>query len=289
MHRMCQYAVLILFAHLFCPLECLAQGPDTQPNPIASLPWQSGPVTGQLGDVATVKVPADYRFVDSAGARKFLELLENPTDGSELGVLVSPDKSWFVVFEFSADGYVKDDDRSLDADALLNSIRQGTEQANELRKRRGWGTISVDGWEQKPFYDSQTQNLTWAIRGRSQESVSINHSTRLLGRRGVMKVNLVLSPDDLGNALPAFKTVLGGVSFNAGQRYAEFQRGDKIAEYGLAGLVVGGTGVALMKTGLLQKFWKLLVLVGIAAAGVLKRVIAKLFGRSAPADEPANV
>lgn len=281
--------VLAFLAQISTPFMGLARGQDRQPSPFASLPWQAGPALGRLGDIGTVKVPAKFRFLDANGAQKFLELLENPTDGSELGVLVSADSSWFVVFEFSADGYVKDDDRDLDADALLDSIRRGTERANDERRSRGWATISVEGWEQKPFYDPQTHNLTWAIRGRGERSVSINHSTRLLGRRGVMKVNLVLSPQDLEAAVPEFKQVLGGVSFNPGQRYAEFQRGDKVAEYGLAGLVAGGTGVALVKTGLLQKFWKLLVFAGIAVAGAVKRLVARLFGRETPADDSANV
>ena len=257
-------------------------------NPLASLPWQEGPITGKLGDVASIAVPEGYQFVDSDGASKFLELTQNPSHGNELGVVVSNDGSWFVIFRFSDDGYVKDDDRKLDADAILSSIRSGTEESNRIRKQKGWATIEVVGWQQKPFYDSQTNNLTWSIRGRSGDEASINHSTRLLGRRGVMSVNLVLGPEDVNTAVPAFNTLLTGVSFNPGQRYAEFRPGDKIAEYGLAGLIVGGTGVALVKSGLLQKFWKLLVLGFIAVAGALKKFVAGLFGRR-EAEAASNV
>ena len=248
-------------------------------SPLADLPWQAGPIEGRLGDIATVTVPEGYKFVDRPGAVKFMELTENPSDGSELGVLVSSDGSWFVIFDFSPDGYVKDDDRDLDADALLSSIRKGTEHANKLRRERGWSTMEIVGWQQKPFYDPRSNNLTWAIQGKSEDGLNVNHSTRLLGRRGVLNANLVLSPEDMGNALPAFNSLLTGVTFNTGQRYAEFRPGDKVAEYGLAGLVVGGTGVALVKSGLLQKFWKLLVLGLIAVAGAAKQLVARLMGR----------
>ena len=257
-------------------------------NPLASLPWQAGPITGKLGDVASIVVPEGYQFVDSGGASKFLELTQNPSHGNELGVVLSNDGSWFVIFRFSDDGYVKDDDRKLDSDAILSSIRSGTEESNRIRKQKGWATIEVVGWQQKPFYDSQTNNLTWSIRGKSGDEASINHSTRLLGRRGVMSVNLVLGPEDVTSAVPAFNTLLTGVSFNPGHRYAEFRAGDKIAEYGLAGLIVGGTGVALVKSGLLQKFWKLLVLGLIAVAGALKKLVAGLFGRR-EAEAASNV
>ena len=134
--------------------------------------------------------------------------------------------------------------------------------------------MEIVGWEQQPFYDPQTNNLTWAIKGRSEGSTSINHSTRLLGRKGVMSADLVISSEQLGVAVPAFDTLLTGFSFDTGQRYAEFKQGDKVAAYGLTGLIVGGVGVALVKTGLLQKFWKLIVFAFIALAGGAK----KLFG-----------
>ena len=50
-----------------------------------------------------------------------------------------------MVFEYDDSGYVKDDDKDeLDADAMLASIREGTEQANVERKRcecRGHASI----------------------------------------------------------------------------------------------------------------------------------------------------
>lgn len=133
--------------------------------------------------------------------------------------------------------------------------------------------MQILGWQQPPFYDPRTNNLTWSIRGSSGDETVINHSTRLLGRHGVMNVDLVLSPDQLGNALPTFNNLLTGFSFNSGQRYAEFTKGDKVAQGGLAGLIVGGVGVALVKTGLLQKFWKLIVVGFIALAGWIKRLL----------------
>lgn len=255
----------------------------------AALNWQEGPLRGDLGSIATIQIPAGFRFLGQGDAAKFMELNENPTDGSELGVLVNNDGSWFVVFEYSPDGYVRDDDRDLDANAILASIREGTEQANKVRRERGWATMEVTGWQQPPFYDPQTNNLTWAIGGSSAGSSGINHSTRLLGRRGVMKANLVLSPEDIGTAVPAFNALMTDFSFNAGQRYAEFTRGDKVAEYGLTGLIVGGAGVALAKTGILQKFWKLIAIGLIALAGAVKRFVSSLGRGRQPADQPADV
>jgi uncharacterized membrane-anchored protein len=265
--------------------------PHAQQDPagaFAALGWQLGPTNGDLGGIASITVPEGYQFVGQGGAGRFLELLENPSNGDELGVLLSGSSSWFVVFSFSPDGYVADDERDLDADAILASIKEGTEQSNDVRRERGWSTLQIVGWQQKPFYDQQTHNLTWAIQGSSDGSSSINHSTRLLGRRGVMNVDLVLSPDDLGAALPAFTQLLTGFTFNPGHRYAEYRSGDKIAEYGLTGLIVGGAGVALVKTGLLQKFWKVIVLGLVAAAGAVKRLFAGVGRGSESGDQHAH-
>jgi uncharacterized membrane-anchored protein len=261
---------------------------DRPSSPFAALGWQVGPTKGALGSRATVSVPEGYRFLGQGDAGKFMELNQNPSDGSELGVLLNDDGGWFAVFEFSEDGYIKDDDRDLDADALLASVREGTKSANDLRAERGWSPVQIVGWQQKPFYDSRTNNLTWSIVASSEGGEGVNHSTRLLGRRGVMRVNLVAAREDIAAAVLAFNTVMGDFSFNPGQRYAEFRKGDKIAEYGLTGLIVGGAGVALVKTGLLQKFWKLIVLGVIAVAGALKKFIGGLGRPNASSDQPST-
>jgi uncharacterized membrane-anchored protein len=240
--------------------------------------WTTGPASADLGDIAQIELPEGYRFSGKAGVRRFLELTQNPESGNELGVLLPPDSDdmWFVIFEFNPIGYVKDDEKDdLDADGILASIREGTAQANKERERRGWSTMNIVGWHTAPHYDLRTNNLTWAITGSGSDGNVVNYSVRLLGRRGVMNVDLVLSPEQIEAVVPAFETVLGGFTFKAGSRYAEFRQGDKIAAYGLTALVAGGAGAALAKSGLLSKLWKVIV-VGIAA---LVGFIKKLFGK----------
>ena len=187
-------------------------------------------------------------YAGADGAKRLLEATQNIPDGGELGVLLQPSQTgnpWFVIFSFRPVGYVKDDEEdSLDAEKILASIRKGNDKANEVRHQRGWAPLQIVGWEQEPFYDAETHNLSWAIRGRTLEagkaSDVINYRTRLLGHGGVMNADLVISPEQVTAALPSFKTELGGFSFTPGQRYSEFRKGDKVAEYGLAALVVGG-------------------------------------------------
>jgi uncharacterized membrane-anchored protein len=201
-----------------------ADNPPVNPHPIN---WSKGPFTARLGDIAEIQVPDGYLFADGSGARKFMELTHNPATGDELGLIVprSEQEEWYVLFEFDDVGYVKDDDKaSLDATALLTSIQKATERSNEERQRRGWKAFHVTGWYTAPYYDSATNDLTWAVTGAEDNDLnpSINYSIRVLGRRGTMNVDLVLDPKDLGGVEPRFKTLMGGLRFTGGNRYTDF-------------------------------------------------------------------
>ena len=91
---------------------------------------------------------------------------------------------------------------------------------------------------------------------------------------GVMSAILVSSPQTLAEDIKAFNGALAGYDFVAGEKYAEFKSGDKLAEYGLAALVVGGAAAAAAKAGWLKflgKFWIVIVAALAAAWGVVKR------------------
>ncbi len=250
------------------------------------IPLLDGPAVGLLGTQAEVKVPKGYQFMDANGTRLYMEALGNPTNGTEWGTIIPENGDWFVVFEFDQSGYVKDDEgHSLDADAILNSIRQGTEHANAERKKRGHPTMQIVGWEQKPNYNQQTHNLEWAIRGASEGKPIINYNTRLLGRSGVMAVTLVADPETLKAVVPEYRNLLAAFSYRSGNKYSEFRAGDKVAEYGLTALVAGGAAAVAAKTGLLAKLaaglakaWKAIIVGVLVLAGAIKAMFAKLFG-----------
>ena len=263
---------------------CLATIPTVAAAQADQIPWTKGPITGVLGE-ASIDVPAGCLFTGRNGVKTFLTVTENPVSGNERGVVMcqSEDKAepWFVLFSYDESGYVKDDEGShLDADAILGAIRRGTEAGNRVRERRGWGTLTVEGWTTKPFYDQSTNNLTWAISARDNTGGrTVNHSVRLLGRGGVMHADLVTTPQQLVALVPTFNSMITGFHYRPGLNYAEWRPGDKVAAYGLTALVAGGAGVALAKSGLLLKFWKLIVAGVAAGIAALKRMWGKLTGR----------
>jgi len=248
---------------------------QTQDSLAERVKWQKGPSVGVLGEIAKIQVPEGYVFAGASDTKILMEAMQNPISGRELGFVAPANLDWFVVFEFDDVGYVRDDEKSsLDPDAMLESLKAGTENANKERQRRGWPSLTILGWEQKPHYDERTHNLEWAIRGESEGNPLINYNTRVLGRGGVVRVTLVTDPPALSSTLPKFKTVLGDFSFKQGHKYAEFRQGDKMAQYGLSALVVGGATAVAVKSGAFKWLWKLGVVGAIAALGFIK----KLFG-----------
>jgi uncharacterized membrane-anchored protein len=276
-----KYSKLSLFATLGLalagpPLQAQTSKPRSHPG------FTEGPAKVQLEKLAQLEVPAGYMFVDGKTYRALLKKEGEPVSGQELGMLVSTNDDLSVVFSFSAEGYVKDDDKDkLDPDKLLDTIRRGTAEANKTRVKAGHPPIEVVGWDVPPKYDSTTHNLEWAIRGAVEGQPLLNYDTRLLGRKGVMQVALIVEPDKLAATMPAFRSLLDGFSFQTGQAYAEYRPGDKVAKYGLAALVVGGGAVAAAKLGmlawlavLLKKAWKLVVLAFAAVAAFFKRLFS---------------
>ena len=279
--------VAVISAVCICALMAVGQSSKRRPSPSPSptpdmwedyegVKFQKGPSVGELGVNAQVSVPDGYIFADAKDTRTIMEANRNPISNRELGFVAASDDTWFVVFEFDSVGYVKDDEKdSLDADAILASIRTATEESNKERVKRGWPPMTVLGWEQKPHYDEVTHNLEWAVRAQSDGEPVVNYNTRLLGRGGVMEVTLVTDPSSLPATLPKFKSMLSGFDFKQGHRYAEFRAGDKTAAYGLTGLIVGGGTAVLVKSGAFKWIWKALVAAGIAVAALVKKIFSR--------------
>jgi uncharacterized membrane-anchored protein len=252
-----------------------------------SIQWTKGPAKVGIGGHAEIQVPEGFAYTGATGAQKLLDLMHNPTSGTELGILTDKDLEMFVLFEFEDIGYVKDAEKEkLDGDDILKSIREGNEASNEARKQRGWPAITIVGWHTPPFYNRETNNLEWCIKGESQGHTIVNYNTRILGRMGVMSANLMVDPEKLNDTLPLVKKLLGGYAFVEGKKYSQYVSGDKIAKYGLSALVVGGAVGIAAKAGLLAKLgvmfgklWKLLIVGLIAVGAGLKKLV---FGRKDP-------
>lgn len=272
---------LAIALFLLCSGLAAAQDKSDRSLELGKLAWQKGPIQAQIGNKATIAVPEGYVFLDAPNTSRFLELNGNPArDGHYLFAPSSGD--WWSVFTFDASGYVKDNEK-IEPDELLRHLKDSDGPSNEERKRLGMQALYTDGWQVSPHYDAQTKRLEWGVRLRTDSNrLVVNYTSRLLGRSGVMSAILVSSPEKLPANTAQFQQALKEFSYVAGERYAEFKSGDKIAEYGLAALILGGAAAVATKKGFwaaivafLGAFWK--VIVGVVVA--LGVGIGKIFGR----------
>lgn len=244
------------------------------------LNWVRGPTKVTLAGNADLQLPEGFVYLNPKDTQRFLELNQNLGDGDE--VLVAPeDLSWMAYLSFLQEGYVKDDEE-IDAGALLEQLKSATEAANAERRSRGWDELHVTGWASPPHYNRETKRLEWAARSQSTDGEGVNFFTKILGRRGHTSVQMVGDPEALPQDQATLNKVLTGFAYNQGDTYADFRPGDKVAEYGLAAMVVGGAAAVATKKGLWPAIgaffaasWKFLAAAAVAAMAGLKR----LFGQ----------
>ena len=251
---------------------------------------------GDLGGVAKIAIPKGYRFTQGSGASRVLELFGNLPMPSASGMLTTEGLGSWIIFSYDDSGHVNDDEKNdINADELLEIRREGLAESNQVRKKRGIQELAILGWAMPPRFNDTTKTLEWAVRIQSLDGTggeSINYETRLLGRTGSMKVQLVCDPAEFQPLLGEFQRVMGGFSYVEGQRYAEFREGDKVAKYGLTALIAGAGVVAAGKMGLLGKLGVLvaklgkgIILVIAGALAGLKKLFGKLFGSRQPPGE----
>lgn len=250
-------------------------------NIMMNLNWISGPKKVNVGSNATFDVPKGFVFLNPTDTETLMKLFHNPKSSQNRYYFSPEDMSWFGLFSYENTGYIKDDEK-IDDEKALETFKRGTEEGNKIRIKNGWEPMKIIGWKYRPFYDSQTQRLTWAIDAISGNEPIINYNTRILGRHGVTSVTLVASPNSLEQDVREFKNSINGYSFNPSDKYASFTDGDKVAEYGLMALIAGGAAAVATKKGLwavivgiFAAFWKLII----AGVVVLLAGVGKFFGK----------
>jgi uncharacterized membrane-anchored protein len=244
---------LMLFLSLFLlPLKTIAEEN-------LNLKWIEGPTAVTMGEnLVGLNVTSSLLYLDAEDTVKFNEAIGNVETGTEIGMVMPKDqnKNWFIVFEYEEVGHVEDTDASeLDADELLATFSEGTEEQNKIREENGFAALTVNGWEQAPTYDARTHNLVWALELESEGEKVINYNTRILSRNGYVSATLVSDSSELADAVPQLNALISNdFKFIEGNRYEDFnEETDKLAGYGLTALVAGGAGAAAAKAGLFAK------------------------------------
>ena len=238
---------------------------------------------------AVLNLGEDYYFLNAAEAKTVLtQAWGNPPEAvtNVLGMVFPAgktplDETWGAVISYTGDGYVSDQDaHEIDYSQLLQQMRTGEAEDNRRLQEAGYPTSHLVGWAQQPTYDAQRHNLIWAkeIAFGSEPEHTLNYDVRVLGRRGVLSMNIVAPMGDLSTVSTDAAELMNTADFDAGSRYSDYRQGDPTAAYGVAGLVAGGAAMAVAKKAgllgilflVLKKGWVFLLAGGAAALNWLR-------------------
>jgi uncharacterized membrane-anchored protein len=296
----------VLFFLLLTSSLCVADDPPASPASrletlqtlAASLNYQQGNIPLKNG-LATLALPGNFRYLSPDDSDIVLhKMWGNPQGPKTLGMIVPSEQSvlspdaWAMVITYADDGYVKDSDAGkIDYTKLLKEMQDGTREASKAREKQGYKSVELLGWATPPHYDKETHKMYWAkeIRFGGAPATTLNYNIRVLGRGGVLVLNVVAPMSSLPEIEEQVPALVQMTEFNSGKRYADFNGStDKVAAYGLAALVAGGIAA---KAGLFKLLWvgllafKKLIIIGcIAVSGFIK----KLFGRKQPPPTPPS-
>lgn len=232
----------------------------TNDSIIKSFTYQTGSVV--IGEnLATVKVPKGCLFIGPIEAKILMEdIYGNPPSQPSLGMLLSDTPSvmggidWIIDINYFNEGHINDDDaKDINYDDLLKQLKEEAEQSSIERVKLGYEKVKMIGWAQTPFYDEKNKKLHWAkeLAFGTDEENTLNYNIRVLGREGFIEMNIITGMSKLSKIKKDIEIILHSTDFNPGQRYADFNEDtDKLAEYGIGGLIAGGV---LAKTGILAK------------------------------------
>lgn len=289
------------------PAEAPAEDAELTPEQIEAQmpPHVKGPKLVDLGHEIEIDLPEGMILLERTEAQN---MIRQGGDDAEnvIGAVMRLDATWLAVIEYDDVGYVDDSDADkLNAAELLESYKKGTEMQNVKRKQLGVAELFLDGWSEMPAYQKTVKHLVWGLKGHSTDSQFINFFTRLLGRNGYISINLIDSPEAIEQAKTQALPILTATHYKAGSRYEDHKGDDKSSGLGLRALILGGTGIAVVKAAkagliikLLLVFKKGFIVVFAAIGGFFKW----LFGRkksddggvppeppAVSGDPPANV
>lgn len=289
----------VAVASVASPAGAQEQSGTTREEFEAKLGYQTGTIHLEDG-LATLELPPAFRFIGPEGSQRLLETAWGNPPGSAEGVLgmlipteISPlsDSAWAVVITYEQDGYVDDEGaESIDYTKLLEEMQEGTREENKRRAKEGYESVDLIGWAEPPTYNATTHKLYWAkeLQFGNDSVHTLNYNVRVLGRRGVLVLNAVSGMPQLPVIREAMTSVIGFVEFNEGHRYADYVPGtDKLATYGIAGLVAGAVaakaGFFKVLLAALLAAKKFLIIALVALSGFIRKWWAKFRGEEPPA------
>jgi uncharacterized membrane-anchored protein len=200
---------------------------------------------------AHIQLPEGNILLLGSDAERYSWLLNGVEFPATEAVVSNAEGVADVYYEWRDAGYVSDSDWSdVDADEMLSGFKEATEASNEARIANGIQPMEVVGWIQPPTYDTATHTVTYSLELKDADSHWANVVALRLGRGGYSELTWVGALDAMqssGGRPALLNTALDIHAFDEGYRYADYKDGDKVAAFGIAGLVATALGVKFSK------------------------------------------
>jgi len=234
-------------------------------NPATGSPdkWVSGPDKASLGANADIQIPKGYRFIGTEGAETLLQRMGNPVTPGLIGILSAESGNWWAVLEYHDLGYVKDvDDKKPDLDAILRAVQSKNVSADGAR-------VSSVEWQVPPAFNSGNHSLEWEFIAQTPGGKIVNHTIALLSRSGVLDITTIrpMRNSRVEYDLDPLNEMVKNITFKEGQRYGDYQRGDKLATADIQRLVVGDETSVPEGHGMVARSSRNIKIWGLSAAG----------------------
>jgi len=241
----------------------------------SKITYKTGSINLSNG-LATINVPAGYKFLNAADAKYIIEDVWGNLKGqSPLGLILPANQmasiaDYAFIVEYDDIGFVKDEDADeIDYTELLTNMKAETIESNKQRQAQGITPMTLMGWAEKPYYDKDKKVLYWAkdylVEGETEHT--LNYDIRILGRKGVLTLQAVGSMQSIDSVNKAKTDILNMVAFNTGNKYTDFNSStDNVAAWTIGGLVAGKVLAKVGFFAVILKFLKF-ILLGLAVAG----------------------
>ena len=167
---------------------------ETVKHAFAAMHWGTGPQK-LVGSHGIFIVPKDGKIALGSEA-EHADMLLNGTHNSNVeGLAFLPNRTLYL--SYADEGFVTADDwKNVNADEMLKSISDGTEQSNEERLKNGVSAMHVDGWIQKPTFDAERKSVRWIMNAHDANGKIVNAVALQLGRHGYERFTLVSDGSD---------------------------------------------------------------------------------------------
>lgn len=249
--------------------------------------WVDSGTKVEMENKFSFTVPEDMVYLNKEDTIKMEQQVGEIPTMNEIGSVLPKDeaKQWLLYMEYEETGHISDDEQNdIDAGELLQSYKDGTEEANEQREPED--QFHVIGWNVEPTYDASTHELEYSmLLETAQKEKFLNYKLQVLTRTGFVSFILVTDQEHLAKDKETLRaSILKNFTVKEGHRYNDFdEKTDEVAEYGLTGLILGGLGLAAAKKlGFLalilafaKKGWVLIVVL----LGALAKYGKRLFGK----------